>query len=144
MTPERHRQISDLFDAALKLEPARRTALLGQACDGDPDLRQEIESLIASHENAGEFIAAPALEVAAQALAMDTSQSKTVGNYEVLSHIGTGGMGEVYLARDKRLGRQVALKFLPEEFQDDSDRRARLLTEAQAASLLHSPYIAHL
>ncbi|HYR87042.1 MAG TPA: hypothetical protein VE422_23375 [Terriglobia bacterium] len=64
---------------------------------------------------------------------------QSIGHYEVLRQIGRGGMGEVYLAKDKRLGRHVALKFLPAALENDSDRRARLLTEAQAASLLHSP-----
>jgi hypothetical protein len=66
MTPERHQQIGELFDAAVKLERGRRTAFLEQACADDPALRQEVESLLASHEKAGEFIATPALEVAAR------------------------------------------------------------------------------
>ncbi len=86
-------------------------------------------------------------EVPAHALRLMTPEADSlighfISHYEVLREIGRGGMGVVYLARDKRLGRQVALKFLPASVQYDSDRRARLLTEAQAASLLHSPHIA--
>ena len=75
MTPERHQQIGGLFDAVLKLEPTRRHAFLDQACADDPGLRQEIESLLDSHEKVGEFIAAPALEVAAKAFARYTGHS---------------------------------------------------------------------
>ena len=67
---------------------------------------------------------------------------KTLGHYKVMAFLGAGGMGEVYRAEDTRLGREVALKFLPPSLQDDQSRRARLLREAQAASRLHSPSIA--
>jgi serine/threonine protein kinase len=143
MTPERWREIEKLFNELAGRAPKEQMAALNAL---EPELRQEVEKLLASDgvSNAG---VATAVEEAAGFLAQVSGPTasvvgQSVGPYDVLSEIGRGGMGEVYLARDKRLGRQVALKFLPEEFQSDSSRRARLLTEAQAASLLHSPYIA--
>src|SRR5438046_5578214 len=100
MTPERHRQIGYLFVEALKQEPAQRTSFLDQACADDPVLRREVESLLASHDEAGDFIASPAMEDAARVVAAETSHSMVtlasgthLGPYQVLSLIGIGGMG---------------------------------------------------
>ena len=146
MTPERHRQIGELFDAALKLVPGRRHAFLDQACGEDPGLRREVESLLASHEQAGEFIATPALEVAA--IAMDTNHSMMtlasgthLGPYEILSLIGVGGMGEVYKASDTRLNRAVAVKVLPAHFSQNLEMKQRLEREARTIAGLNHPHI---
>ena len=117
---------------------------ISQACSGDEDLRSEVESLIASHEQGGSFIDMPAFEAAASLLVDDNSELKTgeiIGSYEVLSFISRGGMGEVYLAEDKRLGRKVALKLLPSSFTKDDDRLRRFEQEARAASALNHPNI---
>src|SRR5215471_12188724 len=101
MTPERHRQIGELYHAALEVEAGRRAAFLNQVCAGDEELRREVESLIASHEQASGFIGAPALTVAARLLAVsekDALVGQRVGRYKTLSLLGTGGMGRVYLA----------------------------------------------
>ena len=91
-------------------------------------LRQEVESLISSHEKDGSFIDSPAYEAASEILTTGGREliaGQRVGHYEILSTLGKGGMGEVYLAEDTRLGRKVALKFLLSYFSEDDDRIAR-------------------
>src|SRR5574341_1791183 len=100
MTPERFQKAGDLYDQALELEPERRDAFLREACADDEELRREVESLLAAHENAEGFIDQPAIEIAASLFAHQTSGSiegKKIGNYQVLTLLGKGGMGEVYL-----------------------------------------------
>ena len=145
MTPERWQRVKELFQTAVEGEANQRAAFLEEACAGDPALRKQVEALIASHEGAPGFLEAPAFDVAPTALEDDDAAlmiGQRIGPYEILREIGHGGMGEVYLAQDKRLGRQIALKFLPVSFQYDGERRARLFTEARAASSLHSTHIA--
>src|SRR4051812_44102934 len=100
---KRWQQIKNIFNAGLNLETGRRQAFLDEACSGDRLLRQEVESLLASHEEAGSFLAAPAVEVAARAVADDQAElvmGSKIGPYKMLTKIGRGGMGEVYLAED--------------------------------------------
>ena len=144
MTPERWQQVKEIFNSAINYRPEERGHFISQACSGDEDLRSEVESLIASHEQSGEFIDRPAFEAAASLLAGEKAElnaGDTIGSYEVLSFISRGGMGEVYLAEDKRLGRKVALKLLPAAFTTDSDRLRRFEQEARAASALNHPNI---
>ncbi len=143
MTPERWQQVKAIFHSALQHEPEQRSVFLSNACGGDELLRQEVESLISSHEKHGSFIDSPAFEAAAE-LIVDGGKLKagqTLGSYEVLSFVSRGGMGEVYLAQDKRLGRKVALKLLASQFTKDSDRLRRFEQEARAASALNHPNI---
>jgi serine/threonine protein kinase len=144
MTPERYKQVCQICDEALALTLDQREAFLLQACVGDEDLLREVESLLALQDQAVSFIETRALDVAAQALASagaDFLTNQKIGRYDVLSLLGRGGMGEVYLARDARLGRKIALKLLPVEFTQDAGRVRRFEQEARAASALNHPNI---
>src|SRR6476469_4905504 len=143
MTPERWQQVKEIFNSAIQYRPDERGAFLSQACSGDDDLRCEVESLITSHEKPGNFIDVPAYQVAAESLAIDKElqPGQTVGSYEILSFISRGGMGDIYLAQDRRLSRKVALKLLPASFTKDVDRLLRFEQEARAASALNHPNI---
>jgi serine/threonine protein kinase/Tol biopolymer transport system component len=144
MEPERWQQIDRLYHSALKVEPSQRAAFLREACAGDEALRQEVEALLANEGEAKGFIEARALEAAAK-MAADNRQSlvgRQVGPYKIVSLLGTGGMGEVYLAQDPRLERTVALKILPTELASDPDRMRRFIREARAASSLKHPNVA--
>jgi eukaryotic-like serine/threonine-protein kinase len=144
MTPERHQQIGEIYHAALELAPKQREYFLARACVGDDTLLREVESLLASNEQAGDFIRSPALEVAADLLNTEHTgvlAGKSLGPYKILELLGSGGMGEVYLAQDSRLGRRVALKLLPDYFVTYGDRLRRFRQEARAASALNHPNI---
>jgi serine/threonine protein kinase len=144
MTPERWQQIKPLFHAALGHERAQRAAFLAQACATDGPLRHEVESLLASHEQAESFIETPASDVAAALLAEDQPGLVTgqiLGHFRIAGVLATGGMGEVYLADDTRLGRKIALKLLPPQFTINADRVRRFEQEARAASALNHPNI---
>ena len=144
MTPERWQQIDQLFHAALACGPVQRASFLAQSCAGDEPLREEVESLIASHEQADGFIETSASDVAAELLAMDQGKlevGQNIGHYKILALLGAGGMAEVYLAQDTQLGRQIALKLLPTEFTLDPERVRRFEQEAHAASALNHPNI---
>lgn len=144
MTPERWQQVKEIFNSAITYRPDERSSFISRACSGDDQLRHEVESLIASHEESGNFIDQPAFEAAASLLAREKrelSPSQMIASYQVISFISRGGMGEVYLAEDKRLGRKVALKLLPASFTTDEDRLRRFEQEARAASALNHPNI---
>jgi eukaryotic-like serine/threonine-protein kinase len=143
MDPERWQQIDQLFHSALKCEPAARATFL-QACIEDEALRHEVASLVESHEQSNSFIEEPATDLAAELLAGEVealAAGQVVGPYKIVSLLGQGGMGEVYLAQDQRLGRQVALKLLPAQFTRDADRVRRFEQEARAVSALNHPNI---
>jgi eukaryotic-like serine/threonine-protein kinase len=144
MTPERWQQVKDIFNSAITYRADDRSLFISRACSGDDELRSEVESLIASHEESGSFIDKPAFEAAASWLANEKAELKSgqiIVSYEVISFLSRGGMGEVYLAEDKRLGRKVALKLLPASFTTDQDRLRRFEQEARAASALNHPNI---
>ena len=144
MKPERWEQINDLFQSAVERAPEDRAAFLEEACRGDEALCREVKSLIACYEPAQGFIESSAFEVAPELLAdarPGAMVGESIGHYRVESLIGVGGMGEVYLARDERLGREVALKFLPEQLTADKIQLSRFKSEARVASALNHPNI---
>src|SRR5215813_3770950 len=147
MDAKRWIQIKEIYDRALDLCGDEREGFLAEAC-GDDDLRREVESLLAAHEDAGTFLQAPAVGVAVREILAneDTSPApqligRELANYKIISLLGKGGMGEVYLAEDKRLRRKVALKLLPAQFTNDSERVRRFEREAKAASATNHPNI---
>jgi eukaryotic-like serine/threonine-protein kinase len=143
----RWRQIETLYDQALEIEESRREAFLRQVCGGDDELLQDLEGLLAKRPRAASFLKEPALrgiarEFAATATAAPSWVGREIANYQFVSLLGSGGMGEVYRARDTRLERQVAIKILPEEFSHDTDRVSRFQREAHLLASLNHPNIA--
>ena len=147
MNDDRLKKVEELYHAALQRKPSHRSAFLDQACQGDDGLRREVDSLLDLEGKAANFIERPAVEEAAQAMAESRAQSlmgKRLGAYQIVSLVGVGGMGEVYLAQDSRLGRKVALKILPAAVAADQERMGRFVREAKAASALSHPNVAHI
>ncbi len=143
MNAERWKQIEEIYHAALERPPSDRSAFLKKTCDGDHELQQEVESLLANEANT-HFVRL-AVDAAAVKFAKDSGASLAgveVGSYQVLSLIGKGGMGEVYAARDIRLDRKVAIKKLPKAFVSDPERTGRLEREAKLLASLNHPNVA--
>src|SRR5262245_42259515 len=144
MDPERWRRIERIYYEALERGADGQAAFIDEACGADKELRHEVTALISAYDGAGGFIATPAIELEARAIAagnVPAPGATTIGHYELLSLLGLGGMGEVYLARDTRLKRNVALKLLPAAYTLDADRVRRFEQEALAASALNHPNI---
>jgi serine/threonine protein kinase/Tfp pilus assembly protein PilF len=144
MTPERWVQIKRVFHEALERDPVDRAAFLVQVCGTDTSIREQVEALIASHAQASDFIETPASDLAAALLVEERSgltAGQALGPFTIKTALAKGGMGQVYLAEDTRLGRPVALKLLPTQFTSDPDRVSRFEQEARAASALNHPNI---
>jgi len=131
MTPERWQRVKEVLQGVMQLAPPERGAFLDRACSSDASLRAEIESLLSADEQiVSSFLECP--PIAGPRIGVGTR----LGDYEVVSLLGSGGMGEVYRARDLRLGREVAIKVLPPFFCSDPDRLRRFEKEARAAAAL--------
>jgi serine/threonine protein kinase/Tol biopolymer transport system component len=145
MTPERYLRINALADAALELPEEKRSAFLEAECAGDPELRRQLEQLLGAHTSENTLMQAPLLEQLAQDIVTTPAGANLAGkqfhHYQILSRIGAGGIGEVWLAKDLRLGRQVALKVLSPISAADPEQIRRFEREARAASSLNHPNI---
>lgn len=137
-------EIFKIFEAAIELQPEARKAFLDQKCAGDAELRRQIEELLACDERAEGFIESPTIEAAFETIAEDELSSQiidVVGPFKIVRRLGSGGMGDVYLAQDSRLRRNVALKLLNRDLIGDTKSRARFQREARLASTLDHPNI---
>ncbi|MGH9801446.1 MAG: WD40 repeat domain-containing serine/threonine protein kinase, partial [Blastocatellia bacterium] len=141
MNDERWQQIDEILQAAFDLEPHERPAFLDEACAGDDELRREVESLLAHEDSAEYFIETSAMKIVARDFTEEDLSGQQIGHYRIIKPIGAGGMGKVYLAEDKKLKRQVAIKFLPETVNADADHVRRFEQEAHAVSALNHPNI---
>ena len=145
MTPERVKQISSVYYAARACGEGERSALLAERCGTDDELRRAVEGLLAQPESAAAFFSNPPFRAAMPTMGgVDAVilTGRRLGVFQVYERLGVGGMGEVYRARDTRLGRDVAIKILPSALSADPDRMARFEREARALAALNHPNIA--
>ena len=144
MTPAQLQTIEEIFHAALEQEPDQVARFLETACEGDELLRRKVEALLASRQRVGSFIETSAVGIATRIIEngqADLLVGQTFGHYKISKRIGSGGMGEVYLATDMTAGRKAALKLLPMRFTGDAERLKRFQQEAHAVVGLNHPNI---
>jgi Protein kinase domain/WD40-like Beta Propeller Repeat len=143
MSPERWAEVERVYHAALGRDVGERAGFVRDACAGDEELRREVEGLLAQPAS-GDFLAAPAIAGAAELVSAPGAfvlTGRRIGVYQIQTLLGTGGMGEVYRARDTELGRDVAIKILPRFFRSDSERLTRFEREARVLASLNHPHI---
>src|SRR2546421_3285352 len=137
-------QVEEVFHLAMSYDPDQRVAYLSRACEGNALLRHEVESLVAAYESGSGLLDESAVTLALRVIgsrADDSMAGREVGFYRIVSCLGQGGMGTVYLAEDLRLNRKVALKFLSSDFISDAWAKRQLIREAQAVAMLDHPNI---
>lgn len=140
VNPEQWQQVKEVFEGALECDPAERNAFLEKACTGNQTIKQEVDSLLAAHEQDSGFMNTPVGHLVVGNKPM-LAAGQRFGPYEEILPVSEGGMGQVYQAVDTRLGRKVALKLLPSSYMNDEDRVIRFGQEARAASALNHPNI---
>src|SRR6266496_2843833 len=136
--------VEEIFHAALDREPDDVARFVDTACEGDELLRREVKALLASYQRAGSFIETSTVGITTRVIdngQADLLVGRTIGHYKLSERIGTGGMGEVYLATDMTAGRKAALKLLPMRFTGDAERLKRFQQEAHAVVGLNHPNI---
>ena len=139
---DRVQHIEEIFQEALQRDPAQRDAFVREACQGDVELHREVWSLVVNHDEAGDaesWAAAAAARLIARQGSLEPGTC--LGPYRIERFLAAGGMGEVYRAHDTRLGREVALKILPDSFTHDPERLARFRREAHVLAALNHPHI---
>src|SRR5438067_2483277 len=144
MTPAQLQTVEEIFHAALDQKPEQVARFVDTACEGDELLRRRVEALLASHQRAGGFIETSTVGIATRIIESEQADllvGQTFGHYKISKRIGSGGMGEVYLATDMTAGRKAALKLLPMRFTGDSNRLKRFQQEARAVVALNHPNI---
>lgn len=144
MADEKWQRVREVFDSAIRRRPDEREAFVRGACGVDEELLFEVESLLSSLDSADGFMEAPAVEAVADVFSNNGNKlekGQSLGHYEIINELGSGGMGEVYLAKDQKLDRFVAVKVLNEKFSNDESNLNRFVREARAASALNHPNI---
>jgi serine/threonine protein kinase len=144
ITHDSWKRIKEIFQSAQELTPAERSDFLDETCGDDQSLREEVEALLIADAGNETFLSAPAYEFAAGILAGEGSEflaKKKIGRYTILCSLGSGGMGQIYLAEDEELHRKIALKLIAPQFANDARRVHRFEQEARAASALNHPNI---
>ena len=143
MSSDRWEQINRLYNAAVEVEEKDRTTFLENACEGDQELRREVESLLGYDQQAQQLLDRPAMQMAAEKLSNEPPSlvGRKLGPYQIQVVLGAGGMGEVYKAKDTRLNRTVAIKVLPRLLSERADVRQRFEREARAIASLNHPNI---
>jgi serine/threonine protein kinase len=144
ITHDSWKRIKEIFLSAQELGPAERSDFLDEACGDDLSIREEVEALLTADASNDDFLSAPAYEFAADILAGEENEftgGQKIGRYKILCPLGSGGMGQIYLAEDTLLTRKIALKLIAPQFANDSKRVHRFEQEARAASALNHPNI---
>jgi serine/threonine protein kinase len=142
---DRWTTVKRIHQSALDRDPSERAAFVRASCGGDETVLREVQSLLSYEVDAESFLERPAMDLAGRSSSEPHENSlagRTLSHYEIVSLLGAGGMGEVYLARDPRLDRTVAIKILPADLAGDPERMQRFEREARAASALNHPNVA--
>ncbi|MBS1808277.1 MAG: serine/threonine protein kinase, partial [Acidobacteria bacterium] len=138
--PQRWQKVKTIFQEAVELPSHERAVFLATACDGDANLRAQVERMLAADDRDPSFLESSPVQHLIES-SQQIQSGHVIGAYQIKDKLGAGGMGDVYCARDLRLEREVAVKVLPGLFTSDESRVQRFIREARAASALNHPNI---